>query len=437
MNILLIGSGGREHAIAWKLRQSPLVGRLFCAPGNPGMEQLGEIVNLPATDAPGLLHFALDREIDLTVIGPEQPLIDGLADLFMESGLNVFGPSRNAARLEGSKSFAKEFMKRHNIPTADYRAFDAGQVYDAERYIHELPVPIVIKADGLAAGKGVRICETKDEAIAWTRSILVDQVFGPANARVVIEEFLIGEEASLLVLTDGEHFVTLPAAQDHKRIFDNDEGRNTGGMGAYAPAPVVTDDILQQTIQHIVRPVLGGMRLEAARYNGCLYVGLMITETGPRVVEFNCRFGDPETQVVLPLLETDLAELMLACAKGNLHQQTIRIRDGFAVCVVIASGGYPDTYETGKQIVGLDNVGADPNVLVFHAGTRRDKKSIVTAGGRVLGVTSVADANDLEASITRAYRVVQKITFDGAYYRSDIGQKGIARIRQNQRQEQK
>jgi phosphoribosylamine--glycine ligase len=326
-------------------------------------------------------------------------------------------------------------MRRHHIPTADYRVFDATQVYDAERYIHEIPVPIVIKADGLAAGKGVRICETKDEALEWTHSILVDSVFGPAGAKVVIEEFLMGEEASLLVLTDGERYVTLPAAQDHKRIFDNDEGRNTGGMGAYAPAPVVTDEVLRQTEQRIIGPVVNGMRREGFRYRGCLYVGLMITETGPRVVEFNCRFGDPETQVVLPLLDTDLAELMDACAKGILHKPGVRTHDGFAVCVVIASGGYPDAYETGKQIFGLDNVGADPHVIVFHAGTRREKKAIVTAGGRVLGVTCVANADDLEASITRAYRVVQKITFDGAYYRSDIGQKGIARIRHNQRQE--
>jgi phosphoribosylamine--glycine ligase len=435
MNVLVIGSGGREHAIAWKLRQSNLVGQIYCAPGNPGMESVSELVPLPASDYQGLLRFAIEHDVELTVVGPEQPLIDGIVDLFNTHGLSIFGPTGIAAQLEGSKSFAKDFMARNGIPTAEYRVFEPAQIYDAERYINEVPVPIVIKADGLAAGKGVVICETKDEAVEWTRNILQEGQFGKAGSRVVIEEFLAGEEASVLVMTDGERFVTLPAAQDHKRIFDNDQGKNTGGMGAYAPASVVTDGILDQIERRIIRPTLDGMRREGHPYRGCLYAGVMITETGPRVVEFNCRFGDPETQAVLPLLDDDFAAILLEASTGKLTRKHVGLKRGCAVCVVIASGGYPDTYETGRQIFGLDSAGAEPGVMVFHAGTKRDRRNIVTSGGRVLGVTAVDEDGNLESSIARAYRVVQKITFDGAYYRSDIGQRGLARLRQIQQQE--
>ncbi len=432
MNILVIGSGGREHALVWKLRQSPFVTNLYCAPGNAGIAAQATIVPIAANDIGALLKFAIDEKIDLTVVGPEQPLTEGITDRFEAERLKVFGPSKAAARIEGSKIFAKNFMKQYSIPTADFRTFTAAERYDAERYLSEVPTPIVIKADGLAAGKGVTVCESRDRAIEVLDALMERKTFGESGSSVVIEECLAGEEASILVLTDGRNYRILPAAQDHKSILDNDMGKNTGGMGAYAPAPVVTPEILSTVEETIVRPTLEGMRREGHPFRGCLYVGLMMTQTGPKVIEYNCRFGDPETQVVLPLVENDLAVLFGEVAAGAL-ESPLALADRTAVCVVIASGGYPDDYETGKPITGLERLSNDQNVVVFHAGTKAVKDGIVTSGGRVLGVTALGAGDDLEGAIGNAYRAVGEITFDGAYYRSDIGKKGLTRATQPDR----
>jgi len=433
MNILIIGSGGREHALAWKIRQSPLVSKLYCAPGNAGIAECAELIAIRASDTEGLLEFAKDAGIALTLVGPEAPLTNGLADRFEDAGLKVFGPRRVAAELEGSKAFAKEFMKKYRIPTAEFRTFDATRRFDAERYINEVPVPVVIKADGLAAGKGVSVCETKDQALEVLDALMGKKILGEAGTTIVIEDFLVGEEASVFALTDGRDFVTLPPAQDHKRILDNDQGKNTGGMGAYAPAPVVTEEMLRRVGRDIIRPTILGMARENRTYRGCLYVGLMITETGPKVIEYNCRFGDPETQAVLPLLEDDLVPFLVEAASGKLTRTKIPAGASSAVCVVIASGGYPDEYEVGKPIVGLDALRAEKDVLVFHAGTRSEKGLTLTAGGRVLGITALGPAENLERTIANAYRAVERITFDGAYYRSDIGRKGLERLKQTRK----
>ncbi len=431
MNVLVIGSGGREHALAWKVRQSPRVTRLFCAPGNPGMAALATLVDLKANDVDGLVRFATAEKIDLTIVGPEQPLTDGIVDRFEKEGLTIFGPSSRAAALEGSKIFAKDFMREHGIPTAEFRSFGYDERFDAERYISEIPAPIVIKADGLAAGKGVSICESKEQALEVLDAMVGRKAFGDAGMNVVVEEYLDGEEASVFVLTDGTQYVMLAPAQDHKRIFDNDQGKNTGGMGAYAPAPIVTPGLMSVIEERIVRPTLAGMTAQGTPYKGCLYIGLMLTETGPNVIEYNCRFGDPEAQVVLPLLVEDFVDLALACARGHGMPERITMRPCPAACVVIASGGYPDSYETGMPILGLDAVAAEEGILVFHAGTRLDPRTgrFLTAGGRVIDVTAVGPEDDLERTVARAYRAVEKITFDGAYYRSDIGRKGIERIK--------
>ena len=434
MNVLIIGSGGREHTLAWKIGQSPLIERLYCAPGNAGIAGHCEVVPLKPSDTEGLLKFAKDQKISLTIVGPEQPLTDGIADRFASEGLKVFGPSRAAAELEGSKAFAKQFMKKYRIPTAEFRSFGLAERFDAERYINETPVPIVIKADGLAAGKGVSVCETKDEALEQLDALMGRKILGEAGTRIVIEEFLVGEEASVFAITDGKDFVTLPPAQDHKRILDNDLGKNTGGMGAYAPAPVVTEAMLQKIRRDIIRPTLIGMAKENRPYRGCLYAGLMITETGPKVIEYNCRFGDPETQVVLPLLNDDLLPILLEASSGKLTRTTVSLRASTAVCVVIASRGYPDQYEVGKPIVGLETLRTEKDLMVFHGGTKAEKGSVVTSGGRVLGVTALGPADDLERTIARAYGAVEKITFDGAYYRSDIGKKGLERLKQTRKE---
>ncbi len=428
MNILIIGSGGREHALTWKIRQSPLAGKLFCAPGNPGIAALAENVPIQSTDLEGLLGFASGHDIGLTVVGPEQPLTAGITDLFRSQGLVVFGPSKSAAELEWSKSFAKQFMKSHGIPTAEFRVFPTEEYFDAARYIDEIPVPIVIKADGLAAGKGVMICETKEKALEALELIMEKRILGDAGRSVVIEEYLVGEEASLFVLTDGKEYVLLTPAQDYKRILDGDIGPNTGGMGAYAPAPVVTDRVIETVKRTIIRPTLRGMAEEGRPYHGCLYIGLIVTETGPKVVEFNCRFGDPETQVVLPLLGEDLVPFLLGAAQGELPSSRIKTLDRSAVCVVLASGGYPGKYETGMPVTGLEAAADIPDVVIFHAGTKQGKEGVVTAGGRVLGVTAVGERRDLQGTIDRAYRALEKITFDGAYYRSDIGKRGVERL---------
>ena len=427
MKILVIGSGGREHALVWKIKQSPMATRVFCAPGNAGIAELAELIPIKPTDTDALISYAKNNSIDLTIVGPEHPLTKGIVDKFEANGLMIFGPSQRAAELEGSKVFAKEFMLRHRIPTANFKTFKPETRYEAERYINEIPIPIVIKADGLAAGKGVTVCDTKDAALNELDDLFTRKTLGEAGEKVVIEDFMEGEELSVLVITDGKDFITLPPAQDHKRILDGDQGKNTGGMGAYSPVPSINEDLLEKIKRQIIRPTIRGMAKEGRTFKGCLYFGLMLTETGPRVVEYNCRFGDPETQVILPLIQNDLIEIMLASLKGEISKIKLRTHYANAVCVIIASRGYPDSYETGKPIFGLDNVTNISNVHIFHSGTRRDDDSIVTTGGRVIGVTAVGELNNLEETILNAYRNVDKITFDGAYYRSDIGKKALRR----------
>ena len=427
MNVLVVGSGGREHALVWKLKQSPRVTALACAPGNAGIGQIATLVPIPADDIDGLYQYAKKNKVALTVIGPEVPLVKGIVDLFEKNGLKVFGPGKFAAQLEGSKVFAKNFLRKYRIPTAAYETFERSQFVAAQQYIMEHEVPLVVKADGLAAGKGAVVCTNTGEALTTLEEFFLKNIFGDAGRNIVVEEFMKGEEASVFVLTDGNEYRLLQPAQDHKQILDGDKGKNTGGMGAYAPAPIVTPQLMKQIEREIIRPTLDGMKREGKPYKGCLYVGLMITPKGPKVVEFNCRLGDPETQVVLPLLESDLFELLEACASGTLSSVTIRHHKASAVCVVIASRGYPDAYETGKPISGLDGIGGESGVVVFHAGTKFQDGKTVSAGGRVLGVTAFGYGGDLEGTINAAYGALKRISFDGAYYRSDIGRKALAR----------
>ncbi|MFZ1729550.1 MAG: phosphoribosylamine--glycine ligase [Bacteroidota bacterium] len=426
MNILVIGNGGREHAICWKLSHSKEVDRIFCAPGNAGTAMIGTNVNIKTTDISALIQFVRKEHIDLTVVGPEGPLAEGLVDAFTTEGLRVFGPTRAAAQLETSKAFAKDFMKRHHIPTAAYEVFHAGDNARLRAYLDSCRYPVVLKADGLAAGKGVIIAETFQEAFLNGESMLEGSAFGDAGTTLVVEEFLEGIEASVFALTDGFRFVTLAPAQDHKRVLDNDLGKNTGGMGAFAPTPHVPTEVLADVKIHVIKRVIDGMRTDGIPYSGVLFVGLMLTEDGPKVLEFNCRFGDPETQVVLPLIDYDLGVLLRDIADGKLQLNRLPMHDANAVCVVMASSGYPDAYETGKTIAGLDSINEEEEgVLVFHAGTRADGSRIVSAGGRVLGVTALAQGSDIAASIRLAYSAVNRIRFDGAYYRTDIGKKAL------------
>ena len=423
MKVLIIGSGGREHALAWKISQSKKATRLYCAPGNPGIEEVAECIPIKATDLSALCEFAKSEKIDLTVVGPEQPLAEGIVDLFEGHHLPIFGPSQRAAELEWSKAFAKDFMLRHGIPTAHHRAFLRSQLAEASAYIDACDLPLVVKANGLAAGKGVTICTSlKESRVALHR--MMEQEAGEA---VVIEEFLDGEEASVFAICNGTHYVTLASAQDHKRVFDGDRGKNTGGMGAYAPAPVISDEVLGQVRRRIIEPTLKGLKNEGRPYKGCLYCGLMITSDGPKVIEYNCRFGDPETQVVLPLYDGDFLELLSMASGGSLmsavHQSP---HSGSAVCVVLASGGYPDEYRTGLPISGLDILKQLTGVMVFHAGTKQQGSMIVTAGGRVLGVTAWAKDASLRRAVDDAYGAIQSISFEGMHFRSDIGSKAFA-----------
>ena len=425
MKILLIGGGGREHALAWKLAQSPKVESILAAPGNPGIAELPkcECVALNLDDLEKVADFAEDNGIELTVVGPEATLVAGIADVFKRRGMPVFGPSKAAAQLEGSKAFSKELMAKYDIPTAFFKVCE--DIETAKAYVEEKGAPIVVKADGLAAGKGVVVAMTKEEALEAIDDMMADQKFGNAGARVVLEEFMEGEEASLLAFTDGKTVVPMIAAQDHKRIFDNDEGPNTGGMGTYAPAPVMTDVLRLKATEIVLKPVVAAMAEEGTPYQGCLYAGLMINGDSVKVVEFNCRFGDPETQVIMPLLDGDLAEIMLACATGTLDEVEVAWHDKAAVCVVMASGGYPGKYENGKEITGLAEANADEATVVFHAGTKAVDGKIVTAGGRVLGVTSV-DKNIRDAR-DRAYAAVEKVKFDQVFYRKDIAWRALKR----------
>lgn len=425
MRILVIGGGGREHALAWKLSMSRSVEKIYAIPGNPGMEAVAECVSgISIEDNAGLVAFAKGHRIDLTVVGPELPLTNGVVDAFESAGLKAFGPRKNAAEIEGSKAFSKALMKKYNIPTAKFEVFTEAE--KARAYVKEQGAPIVVKADGLAAGKGVIVAATLKEALDAVDSIMCDHAFGAAGSRVVIEECLTGEEASLLAFTDGKTVVPMISSQDHKRALDGDKGPNTGGMGTYAPAPVITGEILSRVQQEILDPVIRAMRQEGREYKGCLYAGLMITAQGPKVIEFNARFGDPETQVVLPLLEGDLAEIMLSCVNGTLDANMVKWRQEAAVCVIMAAGGYPSSYKKGDPIGGLEQAQAD-GAWIFHAGTAKQGQEIVTNGGRVLGVTAAAPA--ICQAVEKAYAAVEKIHFAGQQYRKDIAHRAMERLK--------
>ena len=427
MKVLVIGGGGREHALVWKLAQDRRRPALFCAPGNAGTAALATNVPVAGEDVPGLLAWARTERPDLTVVGPEAPLCAGVADAFQAAGLRVFGPCQAAARLEGSKAFAKEIMHAAGIPTARAQTFTEPAA--AVAALADYRPPIVIKADGLAAGKGVIIAPTREDAASAVRAMLVERVFGAAGTSVLVEEFLDGEEASILALTDGERVALLPSSQDHKRIFDGDRGPNTGGMGAYSPAPVVTPDLLPAIRDRILLPAVRELRRRGIVYRGVLYAGLMIGRRGPQVVEFNCRFGDPETEAVLPRLDGDLLPLLEACVDGTLDEAMVRVRPGACVTVVLASGGYPGGYTKGKPIAGLDASAKVPDTVVFHAGTAVQDGATVTSGGRVLAVT--AWGADLRASVARAYEAVAPIRFDGAQWRKDIAHRALGTDRKN------
>lgn len=422
MKVLVVGGGGREHALVWKISQSPRVERIFCAPGNAGIAQHAACVGIKAEDVAGLLDFARREGIDLTVVGPEAPLAAGIVDAFEAAGLRIFGPRQAAARLEASKVFAKELMLKYGVPTAEAAIF--GAPADAIRYVRARGGSCVVKAEGLAAGKGVIVADDPAAAEAAIRHIMEGKAFGAAGERVLVEERLAGEEASVLAFTDGETVLPLLPAQDHKPVFDGDKGPNTGGMGAYAPAPAVTPALLKQIETEILLPVVRGLRAEGIVYKGVLYAGLMLTAAGPRVLEFNVRFGDPEAQPLLYLLRSDLVAVMEAVLAGKLGEVKLDWHPGAAVCVVLAAAGYPGSYRKGDVIEGLEDV--PPDAMVFHAGTAVVDGKLVTAGGRVLGVT--ARGPDVRAAIARAYAAVAKIKFAGMHYRRDIGQKALARI---------
>jgi len=421
MNILVIGSGGREHALAWKLRQSPRVKRLLCAPGNAGIAAVADLVPIASDDVAALARFARDERIDLTVVGPELPLTLGIVDEFQRHGLRVFGPTRDAAQLEGSKAFTKELLRRHSIPTGYFSVFTDAE--EARRYVAEVGPPIVVKTDGLAAGKGVFICQTLKEAEEAVDEILQARIFGDAGARVVIEEYLEGEEVSFMALTDGRTVVPLASSQDHKRAFDGDTGPNTGGMGAYSPAPVVTPALHDRIMREIMEPVVAALRNAKIDYRGVLYGGLILTESGPKVLEFNARFGDPECQVLLVRLKSDLVELMEACVDGRLAELTVEWDERAAVCVVLAAAGYPGSFEKGKVIRGIEQLESWGNGVVFHAGTAQRNHSIFTNGGRVLGVTALGAS--VRDAVQEAYWAVDQVRWDGMQYRHDIGHRAL------------
>lgn len=421
MKILVVGGGGREHALVWKLAQSPLAEEIYCAPGNAGIADLAECVNIPAEDVDTLLEFARAEEIGLTVVGPEAPLAAGIVDKFTAAGLKIFGPTQAAALIEGSKALAKEIMEKYNIPTAAYASFTDRAA--AEEYIRTQGAPIVVKADGLAAGKGVVVAMTEQEALDAVADMLSGNAFGSAGAKVVIEEYLEGEEVSVLAFSDGKTVLPMVSAQDHKRVFDGDEGPNTGGMGAYSPAPVYTEELAEQTLRLVLQPAVDGMLVEGREYKGVLYAGLMVTPKGLKVLEFNARFGDPETQAVLMRLESDLVEIMLAVVDGRLDECTLKWSDDAAVCVVVASGGYPGKYEKGQPISGLDV--EYPDTVVFHAGTKFVDQQVVANGGRVLGVT--AHGATIAQAIEKAYAAVDGIHYDGCFSRRDIGYRALQR----------
>ncbi|WP_295274233.1 phosphoribosylamine--glycine ligase [Veillonella sp.] len=419
MKVCVIGSGGREHALAWRLSISPSVTKVYAIPGSAAMSDCAELVGIDWEQSDHLIHFLKDNQVDLVVVGPEAPLVAGLADVLNKAGIPVFGPSKAAAQLEGSKVFAKDLMKKYNIPTAAYGVFH--KVDEAKDFIAQTGAPIVVKADGLAAGKGVVVAMTTEEANAAVEDMLSGNRFGDAGSTVVIEEFMEGEEASLLAFVDGKTVVPMIASQDHKRIFDGDKGPNTGGMGTYAPAPVLTDALRDEAMKTILEPMVEAMQKEGMPYVGCLYAGLMITLQGPKVVEFNARFGDPETQVVLPLLDSDLGQIMMACATGTLTTDMVKWKDSSAACVILASKGYPETASKGDIIYG--DIKQYDTTIVFHSGTKLVGDEYVTNGGRVLGVVGLG--KDLRTALDRAYGRIEHIDFEGMQYRTDIGVKAF------------
>lgn len=421
MKVLVVGGGGREHTLVWALHRSPSVEALYAAPGNPGIGQLATCVPLEATDIEGLAKFAQDRSIDLTVVGPEAPLGEGLVDRFAALGLRAFGPTQAAAEIETSKAFSKRLMEEEGIPTARYRTFDDPGA--AKTYVRQQGVPIVIKPDGLASGRGVVVCHDLDQAYTAIDRIMVEGIHGAAGRRIVIEECLTGQEATVLALTDGETICPLVPSQDHKPIYDGDTGPNTGGMGAYAPAPIMDETRMQTVMDRILQPAVRGMADRGRPYRGVLYAGLMVTQDGIKTIEFNCRFGDPEAQAVLPLLKTDLGAAINAVCDGALERLSLEWHKKAAACVVLASRGYPGKFETGKPISGLDALGGMEDVIPFHAGTAVKDGRFVTNGGRVLGITAMAD--DLPSAIARAYEAVDRVDFEGKYCRRDIGQKAL------------
>jgi len=422
MKVLLIGSGGREHALAWKIAQSPLLTKLYAAPGNAGISQNAECVAIAADNIDGLLDFALREKIDLTVVGPEVPLVAGIWDKFNSKGLKVFGPTRDTALLEGSKAFSKDIMTKYGVPTAAYEIFT--NVKEAKHYVIEAEMPVVIKADGLAAGKGVVICDSAEQAVATLGQMMEEKVFGEAGSKVVIEKKLEGEELSILVLTDGKKIIPLASARDHKRAYDHDQGPNTGGMGAFSPSMKIPEREISAIIDIAVRPIIEGMARDGMPYRGVLYAGIMMTKDGPFVLEYNCRFGDPETEVILPRLRSDLLPVLAQVANGRLEAEALDWHDKACITVVMASGGYPGHYEKGFPIRGLEIAKGQNDVAVFHAGTAMNaKKEIVTAGGRVLAVTAWGDT--LKTAHDRVYQMISNIHFEGGFCRRDIGQKAI------------
>lgn len=417
MKVLIVGSGGREHAIAWKVAQSPRVDKIYCAPGNAGIAEYAECVDIKAMEFEKLAAFAKEHAVDLTVIGMDDPLVGGIVDVFEAQGLRVFGPRKNAAILEGSKAFSKDLMKKYHIPTAAYETFDDAEA--ALAYLETAKLPIVLKADGLALGKGVLICNTLEEAKAGVREIMTDKKFGQAGNRMVVEEFMTGREVSVLTFVDGRTIRTMTSAQDHKRAGDGDTGLNTGGMGTFSPSPFYTKEIDAYCMEHIYQPTVDAMRAEGREFKGIIFFGLMLTADGPKVLEYNARFGDPETQVVLPRMKTDIVDAFEACVDGTLDQIELEFEDNAAVCVVLASDGYPVSYQKGFVIEGLDAFRDKDGYYVFHAGTARKPEGIVTNGGRVLGVT--AKGADLKEARKHAYEAINWVNFENKYYRHDIG----------------
>lgn len=436
MKVLVVGQGGREHAILWKLKQSKKVKELFCAPGNGGTSRLAKNIPIKEDDLEALADFCKNEKIDFTIVGPETPLASGIVDLFEKKGLKAFGPTARAARLEASKIFTKELCKAENIPTAWARVFNDAE--KAKSFVKEKGAPIVVKADGLAAGKGVIVARTEEEAFKAIDKILLEKAFGSSGDRVIVEECLEGEEASIIVVSDGENVVPLASSQDHKRIFDGDKGPNTGGMGAYSPAPVVTDDVFSATISRIIKPTISGMKKRGTPLKGVLYAGIMLTKEGPKLLEFNVRFGDPETQAILARLESDFLDLIIATIEGALKNYTLKWDKRNSVCVVMVAGGYPGKYEKGKEISGIEKAEKMKDVLIFHAGTTHDiakerpcpsfaVKKVFTAGGRVLNVVALGD--NIKSAIDKAYKACEAIGFDGAYYRRDIAYRALERVK--------